>query len=127
MNIRNLYYHVKIEAAKMLLENTDNTFVTPVFNGSTSLRDAAGQMIENAAKAARRKQTVDEEFMTKLFSDMTSLYHLDSIERTSGGSGKELGPLPTPAKVFLIILFSAWIGIIAVNLADFTKKRIKKR
>ena len=122
-----LYYHVKIDAAKMLLENTDNTFVTPVFNGSTSLRDAAGQMIENAAKAARRKQTVDEEFMTKLFSDMTSLYHLDSIERTSGGSGKDLGPLPTPAKVFLVILFLAWIGIIAVNLADFTKKRIKKR
>ena len=36
------YYRVKIEAAQLLLDNLGNTFTTPVFNGSTSLRDAAG-------------------------------------------------------------------------------------
>ena len=54
-----LHYDVKIRASRLLLDNIDNTFVTPVFNGSTSLRDAAGQMIENVTKSVRRKQTVD--------------------------------------------------------------------
>ncbi|MBQ2765883.1 MAG: extracellular solute-binding protein, partial [Clostridia bacterium] len=29
------YYNIKIDAAKLLIDNTDNTFTTPVFNGST--------------------------------------------------------------------------------------------
>lgn len=45
------YYDVKIEATQLLLDHTDDTFVTPVFNGSASLRDAAGQLIENTAKS----------------------------------------------------------------------------
>ena len=49
------YYDVKLEATNLLLENTGNTFVTPVFSGSASLRDAAGQMIENVTKSVRRK------------------------------------------------------------------------
>ena len=49
-----LYYDVKLEATKLLIENTENTFVTPVFNGSASLRNAAGQLIENVNKAVRR-------------------------------------------------------------------------
>ena len=55
------YYQVKIDAAKLLLDNLDNTFTTPVFNGSTSLRDAAGQLIEDVTKAERRHQEVSEE------------------------------------------------------------------
>ena len=121
-----LYYDVKINAAKMLLANTDNTFVTPVFNGSASLRDAAGQMIENTAKAKRRKQTIDEEFMQQLFDDMVSLYHLDSIEGGQGEKSKDLGPLPTPAKVLIAVFIFAWIVILTINVADFTKKHIKK-
>ena len=48
------YYDVKLQATKLLLSNTDNTFVTPVFNGSTSLRDAAGQLVENTVKGSGR-------------------------------------------------------------------------
>ena len=33
------YYDVKIKASKLLLEHADDTFITPVFNGSASLRD----------------------------------------------------------------------------------------
>ena len=40
------HYEVKLKAVDMLLENVDNTFTTPVYNGSASLRDAAGQLIE---------------------------------------------------------------------------------
>ena len=45
----------------MLLDNIDKTFITPVFNGSASVRDAAGQLIENTTKSVRRSQTVDDE------------------------------------------------------------------
>lgn len=77
-----LYYSVKLEATKLLLNNMDNTFVTPVFNGSTSLRDAAGQMIEEVTKAVRRHKTVDEAFLEKLQQEMTALYHLNEIKST---------------------------------------------
>ena len=74
-----LYYSVKIEASKLLMENIDNTFVTPVFAGSASLRDAAGQLIEEVVKAKRRKKTVDDEFIDKLFAEMTTLFKLDQV------------------------------------------------
>ena len=116
-----LYYDVKIKAAKILLNNTENTFVTPVFNGSASLRDAAGQMIENAAKAARRNQTVDDKFMENLFDDMVSLYHLDQVNSSSDGK-KDLGPLPGQAKALIIVLILTWIGIIGFSLTGLIKR-----
>ena len=63
------HYAVKIQATQLGLANIGNTFVTPVFNGSASLRDAAGQLIEDVTKSVRRKQTVDESYMQKLFAD----------------------------------------------------------
>ncbi len=74
-----LYYNVKIDASKILMDNIDNTFVTPVFAGSASLRDAAGQLIEEVVKARRRKKTVDDEFIDNLFSEMTTLFKLDQV------------------------------------------------
>ena len=68
----------------------DNTFTTPVFNGSTSLRDAAGQLIEDVTKAERRHQEVSEESIQQLYADTTALYHLDSTSATGGGK-TELG------------------------------------
>ena len=50
----NTHYDIKILASELLLEHTDDTFVTPVFNGSASLRDAAGQMIENVTVSVDR-------------------------------------------------------------------------
>ena len=120
-----LYYDVKLKAAKLLLENTNNTFVTPVFNGSASLRDAAGQMIENTAKSVRRKQTVDDAYFEKLYSDMTSLYRLDRVQAMSGeAEGKaELGPLPAAAKWLLVSLATVW----ALILVYLVLQRIKSR
>ncbi len=118
------HYAVKIEATKVLMENAGNTFVTPVFNGSTSLRDAAGQMIENVAKSVRRKEVVDDAYMTKLFDDVMALYHLDqlgSLNATEGG--KDLGPLPTASKTLIGVLAVAWVGIAAVAINDELKKR----
>ena len=75
-----LHYDVKIKAAQLLIDNVDNTFVTPVFSGSASLRDAAGQLIEEVVKAKRRKQTVDEKFLNNLFNEMKTLYRLDQVK-----------------------------------------------
>ena len=106
-----LYYSAKLDATQLLLDNIENTFVTPVFNGSASLRDAAGQMIENSAKAARRKQNVDGAFIEKLYSDMTSLYRLD--QHVSTGAGKtELGPLPQTSVILLCVLGVVWVLIL---------------
>ncbi len=105
-----LYYDVKIAASKLLLENTDHTFVTPVFNGSVSLRNAAGQMIENVTKSVLRKQTVDEAYMEKLYAEMTSLYRLDQIQ-VDGQWKMELGPMPTESVILLSALALIWLGI----------------
>ena len=79
------HYAVKIEASKLLLDNVDNTFVTPVFNGSASLRDASGQLIENVVKSTRRKETVDDTYIQKLYSDVESLYRLGQGSDASFG------------------------------------------
>ncbi len=111
------YYDVKIKAASLLLEHADDTFITPVFNGSTSLRDAGGQLIEEVTKSMRRSETVDDAYMTSLYSDVTALYHLD--ENTSpSGQEADLGPLPPMAKGLLITLAVVWVLILiylAVN------------
>jgi len=118
-----LYYYVKINAAKLLLDNTDNTFITPVFNGSASLRDAAGQLIENVAKSVRRKETVDENYMQALYSDVSSLYRLDQIQ-TSGIHRAEFEDLPTGSVVLLLTLACVWIIMIIFIIC--TKIREKK-
>lgn len=106
-----LHYEIKIQAAKLLIDNTDNTFVTPVFNGSASLRDAAGQLIETTVKAVRRGQTVDEAFMEALYADTSSLYRLDQ-GGASSAEKKDLGPLPGTAVILLVSLAVVWVFII---------------
>ena len=117
-----LYYDVKIKASQLLLDNIDNTFVTPVFNGSASLRNVAGELIENATKSTRRKETVDNEFMQTLYKNLISRYKLN----TFGGAiitdlGAELdfdistditeGPLPAGSKALLITIAAIWITL----------------
>ena len=57
---------MKIKASRILTDNVAHTFVTPVFNGSTSLRNAAGQMIENVTKSVRRKEEINDAYMEEL-------------------------------------------------------------
>ena len=106
----NTYYDVKLAAVQLLLDNLDNTFVTPVFNGSASLRDAAGSLIESVTKSVRRSQPVDETTIAQLYEDTVALYHLD---QTSAAAGKaDLGPLPATAAALLAALAVAWAGIL---------------
>ena len=103
------HYDVKIQASKILLENSENTFTTPVFNGSASLRQAAGQLIEETAKAVRRKQPTDDAALDAIYEKVAALNRLDQIQRTEGPS--DLGPLPDAAKALLLGLGVCWVGI----------------
>ena len=119
-----LYYDVKLKAASLLIRHVDDTFVTPVFNGSASLRDAAGQLIENTVKSVKRGERVDDAYFDKLFSDVTALYRLGRGSRASAGQ-TELGPLPTTAKLLLAALGVTWAVIGGVFLRQQIKKRWK--
>ena len=123
------YYDVKIKATRLLLDHVGHTFVTPVFNGSTSLRDAAGQMIESVAKSVRRKETVDAEYMEKLFSEVTSLYRLDQIvtKDSVAADHADLGGLPGTAIALLSCLAATWVIIILYVVVQFTRKNKGKK
>ncbi len=119
-----VHYDVKIKAAKLLMAHTGDTFTTPVFNGSTSVRDAAGQLIEDVTKSVRRKQTVDDAYIEKLYSDTEALYRLDQISLTGNGSGKQdLGELPAASVVLLTALACAWILIGAYYVFALVRKK----
>ena len=116
------HYRAKIEAAQLLMRYTDCTFVTPVFNGSASLRNAAGQLIEDVNKSVRRHQTVNAKYLSSLYSDVSSLYRLDQIQASADG----LGPLPAVSKALLIGLAVCWVGMGAYVLREKLNKRRKK-
>jgi len=115
------HYRVKIEASKLLMENTKNTFVTPVFNGSASLRAAAGQLIENTVKGARRKQEMNDAFIEKLYSDVNSLYRLDQI-----GGDRQARVVPTGAWVLLGTIAAVWVVIGIFKLREKKKNKTIK-
>ncbi|MGN0792869.1 MAG: extracellular solute-binding protein [Aristaeellaceae bacterium] len=109
-----LHYQVKLDATQLLIDHVDDTFVTPVFDGSTSLRDAAGQMIEEVAKGIRRKKTVDDAFIDDLYARMATLYRLKPADT---------GPLPPTAVALLTTLAVVWVGILLYLLSDFLKRQ----
>ncbi|MBP0969337.1 MAG: extracellular solute-binding protein, partial [Oscillospiraceae bacterium] len=118
------YYSVKIDASKLLMSHTGDTFTTPVFNGSASLRDAAGSLIESTAKAVRRKNTVDDAFIEKLYSDTISLYRLDQLDRnSSSGVKSDLGPLPRASVILLSTLAVVWVILGVLFLIGKAKER----
>ena len=105
----NLHYQTKIDCVNLILDNIDNTFITPVFNGSASLRSAAGQMVETTVKNVRRGKEADDAFIEDMYSDVTQMYRLgeQNIDRAS----KDLGPLPLTARILLGSIGAAWLGM----------------
>ena len=114
-----LHYDVK------MIDNVQHTFVTPVFNGSTSLRDAAGQLIEDVTKSVRRKKTVDDAYLDALFNDVTALYRLDQTTGMGSGSKEDMGPLPTASKALIATLVVTWI-LIGIYYVMMKQKSAKK-
>ena len=118
----NQYYDVKIDATNILLNNLDNTFVTPVFNGSASLRNASGQMIEEVVKNVKRGVTIDEEFIKKLYEEVSSLY-LKNKNNNGNDNNKSLGKLPVGSIVLISSIAIIWIGLSIYFVITFINKR----
>lgn len=116
-----MYYDIKLKATRLLLDNIDNTFVTPVFSGSASLRDAAGHMIEEVTKSVKRSKTVNDEFIQTLYSDASSLYRLDQTG-SLGDTKAELGKMPGESVALICIIIGAWVLIIAYVVMNKLKK-----
>lgn len=126
-----LYYQVKLDAVKLLLNNTDKTFVTPVFNGSADLRQAAGELIEMTTKNARRKGTMSDSFIQGLYSDVRALHHLDEIvvSEKSGiayGNKDVFEPLPAGSVALLVGLGGVWLVLGICAVYGFVKKKSKR-
>ena len=117
-----LYYEVKIETAKLLLDNIETTFVTPVFNGSASLRNAAGELIEGVTKAIRSKKSVDAAYVHKLYGDVTALYRLDEKSRDSGEK-LAFGRLPTESVALFCGIGGAWVVMLTYGGFKIWRKK----
>ena len=117
------YYAPKIAASQLLLDNLDNTFVTPVFNGSASLRDAAGQMIDDTIRATKQKKTVDSDFVDSLFDNMTALYRLDNIVVGQDTGKGQLGAMPLGSKALIAGLAVAWLCIGLYSIRELRRKK----
>ncbi len=120
-----LYYDVKLSATKLLLDNTENTFTTAVFNGSASLRDAAGFLIEDAVKSTRRGSAVNDAYLQTLFTEAEALYRLDNLQTDITGKAA-LKPLPTEAVILLCTLAITWLIILSYLLFEKIKAKTKK-
>ena len=135
-----LHYDVKIKASKLLLDNVEHTFTTPVFNGSASLRSAAGDLIDDVTIAPRRKKTVDDAYLDKLFENVSSLNRLNMITLAPEGTeadgdagepdgaalAEERAPLPGAAVALLASLGTAWLLIGAYVLREWTREKKKR-
>ena len=122
----NTHYAVKIKASKLLMDHVGDTFVTPVFNGSASLRDASGQLIENVVKSVRRKETVDDTYLDTLFQDVAALYRLGQGRGAVSGR-QDLGPLPATSVILLISLAVVWFCILLYVVIDMQKSKKRKK
>ncbi len=125
------HYAIKIIASELLMDNTQYTFTTPVFNGSASVRDAAGELIESVTKDVRRKAVVDDAYLDQLFDKVIALKRLENVVRgdtADASSGVEdLGPLPAGAVALLTTLAAVWLLIGLAYLLRLTKKTQKQR
>ena len=73
-------------------------------------------------KSVRRRQTVNAEYLSSLYSDVSSLYRLDQIQVSASG----LGPLPAVSKALLIGLAVCWVGMGVYVLREKRKMHRKK-
>lgn len=122
-----LYYKVKIDSAKLLIENTENSFTTPVFNGSASLRDAAGNLIELTVSSAIKNREINESFMQTLFERVVSLHKLDQIQVKDEPQKQELPQMPKESKILIGTLIVVWLGIGTYSGLSIIKKKKSRK
>lgn len=121
-----VYYSVKIDAAKIVIDHINDTFITPAFNGSASVRNAAGQLIESSFEAKYK----GEDKMDQLFEDTISLYKLNettNIITDQPTNTNANTSLPKEAVVLITTLVVVWVLLGTYVIVDFVKKKSKKK
>ncbi len=108
-----LHYKVKLDAVRMLIDNTENTFITPVFNGSANLRNAAGQLVEEVCRAAIAGKEVDGRYVESLFRNMRTLYRLE----------REVEAIPVGSVVLIVGIAATNASLLSFFLVKWMKKR----
>ena len=117
-----LYYKTKIDATLILLDNVDNTFITPVFNGSASLRKSAGWLIEETGKSIDRKIEINDAQIEKMYQKAQSMYKVNEL-----WGKRELGKMPATSVLLLSSVGLIWVGIGAyVGVQAYKNKRKSK-
>lgn len=122
------HYTVKLAATRLLTENIENTFITPVFNGSARVRQAAGELIDTVNKAPRRKYEVNSSYITKLFKTVSTQYKLNELAVVDAGNApvdNESGPLPIGSVILLSGLGVSWAVIITALTVQYVLKKKK--
>lgn len=116
----NEQYYIKLKASKIVFDYRNNTFITPVFNGSNLVRSAAGALIDNTCLDVFKKESSDSnEYFDGLYSKLTSLYKLNEISSNS----KKLGKLPKESIILIVGLCVVWAGLGTYFIVNKVKKK----
>ena len=123
------HYEVKIKASKLLLDNLDNTFVTPVFNGSANLRNVAGELIERVVRnqISAKPKALDDAYMADLFLKLFKSKKLDQIEVNRQSSDLISSPLPTQSVLLLSAIALVWLCMGISVVIRYVKGRIENK
>ncbi|MCR5740942.1 MAG: extracellular solute-binding protein [Gammaproteobacteria bacterium] len=122
----NEHYNVKIQASKLLLNNIENTFVTPAFRGSASLRDASGYLIEEVTKKSKLLEVDKDYIENTVYPNAISLYRIGLDTKAS------YQKLPLASIMLIVIIVVLWLLILTyliynniVKKRKFSKKEKK--
>ena len=119
-------YNVKREATKIVLDNIENTFISPVFNGSSDVRDAGAYLVEGVCGNNKRYKTSEE--IDKLYEKCIEKYGLQElINKTTGNVERK--PISKESIILLVSLGIVWIllGSYVLNDKVIKKKRNNKK
>ncbi len=113
-------YKVKRDAAKLTLDNVNNTFITPVFNGSSYVRDSGSYLIEAVCNTRGKFKTFDE--MDKLFdscivqNNLGALINIENVDKAK--------PSISPIIITTFVIMGvAWVSMSAYYLYDKLKRK----
>ena len=114
-----VYYDVKINASKLIIDNIDNTFITPVFNGSSMVRKASGDLIERVVYDVLTKNTKlnDSDYIDGVYS---IVIEQNKLEIDTHKISKEL---PAGSKALIIGLVVVWFALGGIYVFNFVKNK----
>lgn len=112
-------YYIKLKASSLVYNNRDNTFITPVFNGSSLVRSAAGALIDDTCLDVFKKtSSSSDEYFEALYAKISTLYKITQSDKTEG-----LGKLPKESLFLIIGLAVVWAGIGTYFAIKFYKSK----